>query len=34
MTAPALLVVGGDDHAVLDLNCHAQSRLRCKNRVG
>jgi predicted phosphoribosyltransferase/dienelactone hydrolase len=31
--APTLLVVGGDDVTVLDLNRRAQARLRCENRL-
>lgn len=31
--APTLLVVGGLDHVVLDLNREAQARLRCENRL-
>ncbi|MCX4528077.1 MULTISPECIES: alpha/beta family hydrolase [unclassified Streptomyces] len=31
--APTLLIVGGDDSLVLDLNREAQSRLRCENRL-
>jgi putative phosphoribosyl transferase len=30
---PTLLIVGGDDHVVLDLNRQAQERLRCQNRL-
>ncbi|MEU6481824.1 phosphoribosyltransferase family protein [Streptomyces sp. NPDC047017] len=33
VTAPTLLVVGGADHAVLDLNRQAQSQLTCENRL-
>lgn len=33
VTAPTLLIVGGADTAVLDLNRTAQSRLRCPNRL-
>ncbi|MBB1260209.1 phosphoribosyltransferase family protein [Streptomyces alkaliterrae] len=33
VTAPTLLIVGGHDHAVLDLNREAQARLRCENRL-
>ncbi|MFD6989216.1 phosphoribosyltransferase family protein [Streptomyces sp. NPDC059943] len=33
VTAPTLLVVGGDDLQVLDLNRAAQSRLHCENRL-
>jgi putative phosphoribosyl transferase len=31
--APTLLLVGGEDRQVLDLNRHAQERLRCQNRL-
>ena len=31
--APTLLVVGGNDHVVLDLNREAQAQLRCENRL-
>jgi putative phosphoribosyl transferase len=31
--APTLLIVGGRDEAVLDLNRAAQARLRCENRL-
>lgn len=31
--APTLLIVGGEDHAVLDLNRRAQALLRCENRL-
>jgi predicted phosphoribosyltransferase/dienelactone hydrolase len=31
--APTLLVVGGDDEVVLELNQRAQERLRCPNRL-
>jgi putative phosphoribosyl transferase len=31
--APTLLVVGGYDHLVLDLNAQAQAQLRCENRL-
>jgi putative phosphoribosyl transferase len=31
--APTLLIVGGRDQIVLDLNRQAQARLRCKNRL-
>ncbi|MGW8883011.1 phosphoribosyltransferase family protein [Streptomyces sp. NPDC055749] len=31
--APTLLIVGGDDGQVLDLNRQAQSELRCENRL-
>ena len=33
VTAPTLLIVGGEDHAVLDLNLQAQAQLRCENRL-
>jgi putative phosphoribosyl transferase len=33
VTAPVLLIVGGHDHAVLDLNRQAQAQLRCENRL-
>ncbi|HEX7097465.1 MAG TPA: phosphoribosyltransferase family protein, partial [Acidimicrobiales bacterium] len=33
VTAPTLLIVGGADDVVLDLNRHAQTRLRCENRL-
>jgi putative phosphoribosyl transferase len=33
VTAPTLLIVGGDDHVVLDLNRQARARLRCENRL-
>ncbi|WKX68818.1 alpha/beta family hydrolase [Streptomyces sp. XD-27] len=33
VTAPTLLIVGGRDATVLDLNRQAQSRLRCENRL-
>ena len=33
VTAPTLLIVGGDDDVVLDLNRRAQARLRCENRL-
>ncbi|MEU2055492.1 phosphoribosyltransferase family protein [Streptomyces bungoensis] len=33
VTAPTLLVVGGADRLVLDLNRQAQARLRCENRL-
>ena len=33
VTAPTLLIVGGQDHAVLDLNRQAQARLRCENSL-
>ena len=31
--APTLLIVGGEDDLVVDLNCRARDRLRCPNRV-
>ncbi|HEX3958301.1 MAG TPA: phosphoribosyltransferase family protein [Trebonia sp.] len=31
VTAPTLLIVGGHDHVVLDLNRRAQAELRCEN---
>ncbi|MFH8387546.1 phosphoribosyltransferase family protein [Kitasatospora sp. NPDC018058] len=33
VTAPTLLIVGGDDHVVLDLNQQAQARLHCENQL-
>ena len=33
VTAPTLLIVGGEDHEVLDLNLQAQAMLRCENRL-
>ncbi|MDQ0957148.1 putative phosphoribosyl transferase [Streptomyces sp. B4I13] len=33
VTAPTLLIVGGHDELVLDLNRDAQARLRCENRL-
>ncbi|QKW26777.1 dienelactone hydrolase family protein [Streptomyces seoulensis] len=33
VTAPTLLVVGGADHQVLDLNRQAQTRLTCENHL-
>jgi putative phosphoribosyl transferase len=33
VTAPTLLIVGGSDHTVLDLNRQAQTRLGCENRL-
>ncbi|ARP69445.1 phosphoribosyl transferase [Streptomyces pluripotens] len=33
VTAPTLLIVGGADPMVLDLNREAQARLRCENRL-
>jgi putative phosphoribosyl transferase len=33
VTAPTLLVVGGDDTVVLDLNREAQAQLRCESRL-
>jgi len=32
-TSPTLLIVGGRDEAVLDLNRTAQTRLRCENNL-
>ncbi|HTN80248.1 MAG TPA: dienelactone hydrolase family protein, partial [Acidimicrobiales bacterium] len=31
--APTLLIVGGEDHVVLDLNREAQAQLRCENKL-
>jgi putative phosphoribosyl transferase len=31
VTAPTLLIVGGHDEVVLDLNRRAQAELRCEN---
>ena len=31
VTAPTLLIVGGEDHTVLELNREAQRRLQCEN---
>jgi putative phosphoribosyl transferase len=31
--APTLLIVGGRDEVVLDLNRRAQAELRCQNRL-
>ena len=31
--APTLLIVGGADHLVLDLNRQAQAELTCENRL-
>ena len=31
--APTLLIVGGADELVLDLNARAQQQLRCENRL-
>lgn len=31
--APTLLIVGGDDEVVLELNHHVQQQLRCPNRL-
>jgi len=31
VTAPTLLIVGGRDEVVLDLNRRAQAKLRCEN---
>ncbi|MGW3264271.1 phosphoribosyltransferase family protein [Streptomyces sp. NPDC001056] len=33
VTAPTLLIVGGHDESVLDLNRDAQARLRCENKL-
>ena len=33
VTAPTLLIVGGDDVVVLDLNRQAQAQLRCESRL-
>jgi putative phosphoribosyl transferase len=33
VVAPTLLIVGGDDDVVLELNRQAQARLRCENRL-
>ncbi|WP_306192556.1 MULTISPECIES: phosphoribosyltransferase family protein [unclassified Streptomyces] len=33
VTSPTLLIVGGADHTVLDLNRAAQSQLTCENRL-
>ncbi|MFF8595514.1 phosphoribosyltransferase family protein [Streptomyces sp. NPDC015220] len=33
VTAPTLLLVGGADHTVLDLNRRAQTRMTCENRL-
>ncbi len=33
VTAPTLLIVGGDDDVVLDLNRRAQAELRCENHL-
>jgi putative phosphoribosyl transferase len=33
VVAPTLLIVGGDDVVVLELNRQAQARLRCENRL-
>ncbi len=33
VTAPTLLIVGGDDTVVLELNREAQRQLRCENRL-
>jgi putative phosphoribosyl transferase len=33
VTAPTLLIVGGLDHVVLELNRRAQAQLRCENRL-
>jgi putative phosphoribosyl transferase len=33
VTAPTLLIVGGHDDVVLDLNRQAQAELRCENHL-
>ncbi|HEU5426671.1 MAG TPA: phosphoribosyltransferase family protein [Actinocrinis sp.] len=33
VSAPTLLIVGGYDHAVIDLNRRAQARMRCESRL-
>jgi len=33
VTAPTLLIVGGDDFVVIDLNRQAQAQLRCRSRL-
>ena len=33
VTAPTLLIVGGDDHGVVELNAEACERLRCEKRL-
>jgi putative phosphoribosyl transferase len=33
VTAPTLLIVGGNDDVVLELNHQAHTRLRCENRL-
>jgi putative phosphoribosyl transferase len=33
VTAPTLLIVGGEDHTVLDLNRRAEAQLRCESRL-
>jgi len=33
VTAPTLLIVGGRDEVVLDLNRRAQAELRCQNHL-
>jgi putative phosphoribosyl transferase len=33
VTAPTLLIVGGEDHVVLDLNRQARARLRCPSQL-
>ena len=33
MTAPTLLIVGGNDDLVLDLNRQAQAQLHCENQL-
>jgi putative phosphoribosyl transferase len=33
VTAPTLLIVGGEDQVVLDLNRQAEAQLRCESRL-
>jgi pimeloyl-ACP methyl ester carboxylesterase len=33
VTAPTLLIVGGEDHTVLDLNRQAKAQLNCQNSL-
>jgi putative phosphoribosyl transferase len=33
VTAPTLLIVGGQDHVVLDLNRQAKAQLHCENSL-
>jgi dienelactone hydrolase len=33
VTAPTLLIVGGEDHIVLDLNKQAMAQMRCETRL-